>query len=237
MAGFSLELERLDDGESPERQSCELGCENGGERDWSEEATVDGNGPVVERQAQDWSPLDREMQHECADCHQRTSALLGWSRCQNGLLGNLREGLEMSGTSVVEMATAPLERSRERQMGWSVPKKGFKIYSGVDGGLQICQNVGGLAESVQLSAGRLHLAQDRGQWRQFAKIEKIRPRRGHCGDAVEMHQLPRGSKRTRQAGGKNFTGGFEWCRNVVMAPIGVDWRCKWHKVRPRMARE
>ena len=35
-----------------------------------------------------WSPLDREMQRECVDSHQRTSALLGWSRGQNRLLGN-----------------------------------------------------------------------------------------------------------------------------------------------------
>ena len=78
---------------------------------WSEEAIVDGNGPVLER------PLDREVQHECSDRHQRTSAQLGRTCCQNGLLGNLREGLEMSGTSVVEMATTPLERNEERLMG------------------------------------------------------------------------------------------------------------------------
>ena len=87
----------MGDDESPKRQNCELQCENGSERDWSEEATVDGNGLVVETLAQDWSPLDREVQHECVDCHKRTSALLGWSCCQNGPLGNLREGLEMSG--------------------------------------------------------------------------------------------------------------------------------------------
>ena len=99
--------------------------------------TIDGNGPVV---AQDGSPMDREMQHECADCHQRMRALLGWSRCQNGLLGNLREGLEMSGTSVVEMATTPWERSGERQMGWC----GLTAFQhlqvggpGVDRGLQV----------------------------------------------------------------------------------------------------
>ena len=94
---FSLAVECVDDGESTKRQTCELECENGGERDWSEEATLDGNGPVVETLAQDWSPLDREAQQECADCHQRTYALLGWSRRQNGVLGNLRESLEMWG--------------------------------------------------------------------------------------------------------------------------------------------
>ena len=80
LAGCSVEFERVDDGESSKRQNFELKCENGGERDWSEAATVDGNGSVVETLAQDWSPLDREMQHGCADSHQGTSAWLGWSR-------------------------------------------------------------------------------------------------------------------------------------------------------------
>ena len=111
-----MEFERVDDGERPKRQNFELECDNGCVHDRSGEAPVDGNGSVVETLAQDWSPLDQELQHECADSHQGTSALLGWSRGQNGLLGNLREGLEMSGSSVVEMATAPLERSGERQV-------------------------------------------------------------------------------------------------------------------------
>ena len=104
-------------GESSERQDLELKCENGGKRDWCEAVPVDGNGSVVETLAQNWTPLDREVQHVCADSHQSTSALLGKARGQNGLLGDLREGLEMSGTSVVEMATALLERSGERQVG------------------------------------------------------------------------------------------------------------------------
>ena len=33
VAGFSMELERVDDGESPKRQKTELKCEDGGERD------------------------------------------------------------------------------------------------------------------------------------------------------------------------------------------------------------
>ena len=35
-------------------------CENGGERDWSEEAAVDGNNLAVEILAQDWTSVDRE---------------------------------------------------------------------------------------------------------------------------------------------------------------------------------
>ena len=48
VTGFSLEFERVDDRQCTKRQNCELEYENGGKRDWREEATVDGNGPVVE---------------------------------------------------------------------------------------------------------------------------------------------------------------------------------------------
>ena len=47
VAGFSLELERVDDGQGTKRQTCERECENGGERYWNEEVTMDGNGTVV----------------------------------------------------------------------------------------------------------------------------------------------------------------------------------------------
>ena len=92
------------------RRDLELECEKCGKRDWCEAAPVDGNGSVVETLAQNWTLLDREVQHECADSHQRTRALLGRTCGQNGQLGDLREDLEMLGTSVVEMA-------RERQVG------------------------------------------------------------------------------------------------------------------------
>ena len=77
VAGFSVEFERVDDSESSKRQNIELECENGCKRGCSEEAAVDGHGSVVETLAQDWSPLDREVQHECVDSHQSTCALLG----------------------------------------------------------------------------------------------------------------------------------------------------------------
>ena len=127
VAGFSLECECLDDDQDTKRQNCELECENGGKRDWREEATMDGNGPVVETLAQDGSQMDREMQHYRRVCHQRTSTQLGGSCGQNGLQRSMREGLEMSRTSMVEMETAPLERSGERQMVWPHPQR-FKIY-------------------------------------------------------------------------------------------------------------
>ena len=37
---------------------------------------------------------------------------------------------------------------------------------------KVCGNADGFAESVQLSTGWLHFAQDRGQWLQFAKLGK-----------------------------------------------------------------
>ena len=110
VAGFSLELECMDDDQGTMRQHFELECENGGKRDWREEATV-------ETVAQDGSQMDREMQHERRVCHQRTSTQLGRSCCQDGLQGNLCEGLEMLRTSMVEMETAPLGRNGERQNG------------------------------------------------------------------------------------------------------------------------
>ena len=65
------------DGESSEKQDFELECESGGKRDWCEAPSLDGHGPVVRTLAQGWTPLDREVQHFCADCHQRPSTLLG----------------------------------------------------------------------------------------------------------------------------------------------------------------
>ena len=56
------------------------------------------------------------LQHEHSGCHQRTYAQLGRSCCQIGLQRDLCEGLEVPRTSVVEMATAPLERSKEGEM-------------------------------------------------------------------------------------------------------------------------
>ena len=78
VTGFSVEFERVDDGESPKRHNFELECENGGERDRSEEATVDGTESEAEISAQDWSSLDREMQHEPSEIK------CSGSRGQNG---------------------------------------------------------------------------------------------------------------------------------------------------------
>ena len=119
VAGLSLEFECLDDGKGE--------CEDGGERHRREEAAMDGNGPVVEILAQNWPPMDRQGQYERVDCHQRTCTQLGRSYGQIGPQRNLCEGLEVPRSSMVEMETASLERSRERQ--WSDPHpQRFKIY-------------------------------------------------------------------------------------------------------------
>ena len=114
VAGLPLVLECL------ERQNCELECENGGEC-WGEKAARNGAGTVVETLAQDWSSMDQEMQYECAGGHQRSHAQLGWPCGKDGLQRNLCEGSEMSRPSMVEMETAQLERSGERQMVWATP--------------------------------------------------------------------------------------------------------------------
>ena len=90
---------------------------------WREKAAMDGIGPVVETPAQNWTSLDRKGQYICerVDGHQRTYAQLGWSCCQDGPQRNLCEGLEMPRSSMVEMETAPLEKSGERQMVWPTP--------------------------------------------------------------------------------------------------------------------
>ena len=197
----------VDDGESTKRQNCELECENGRERDWSEEATVDGNGPMVEALAQDWSSLDREVQHERADCHPRTSARLGWSRCHIGLLGNLRECFEMS----------EIQWWRWRQLHWKEVETDnwgrphptrFNSYRWEDmvstEVSKFSRNADGFAESVHLSTGWLQL----GQGDNLQNGGKAQHRRGQCYDTVEMRQRPRGSKRTQQAGGTLFADGF-----------------------------
>ena len=50
------------------------------------------------------------------------SAWLGWTCGQNGLFGDLCESLEMSRTTVAEMAPAPPERGGEGQICRTAPK-------------------------------------------------------------------------------------------------------------------
>ena len=73
---------------------------------------LDRGGSVVETFAQDWSPVNREVQHECADSHQRASTL---SRMDCSEI--CAKSLEMSRTAVVEMAPTFLERGKEKSNG------------------------------------------------------------------------------------------------------------------------
>ena len=54
----------------------------------------------------------------------------GWSCCQDGLQRNLCEGSEMSRLTMVEMETATLERSGERQNGLAHTHSGSKSTGG-----------------------------------------------------------------------------------------------------------
>ena len=220
VAGFSLEFERVDDGQGAKRQNCELECENGGE-----EATADGNEPVVETMAQDRSPLDREVQHERSGCHQRTSTQLSRTCCQNGPLRDLCEGLEVSRTAVVEMATAPLERSGEGQMVWSAPKTTQNLQvggHGVDRGLQvywkrrwfcgISSNVHGLTATCPRSWALETICKN---------VERVLSCCSQCGCTMEIHQMPRGPRCARHAGGILSLDGVDW---RWLASIGFDRR-------------
>ena len=89
VAGFLVEFERVDDGESSKRQDFDFECENGGRRDWYEARPLDGHGSV-ETLAHNWTPLDREVQHEFSDSHHGPSTLLGWACGLNGLFRDLQ---------------------------------------------------------------------------------------------------------------------------------------------------
>ena len=146
VAGFSMELECLDDGQGTERQNCELERENGGKCCWSEKTAWNGDGTVVETLAQDWSSLDREMQYECTGGHPRSYAQLGWTCGKDGLQRYLCQGSEMSRLTMVEMETDnKLERGGKRQIVWSAPTTVQNLQMGGHGcwgGLQICWECG-----------------------------------------------------------------------------------------------
>ena len=106
---FSLELARVDDGKGTKRQNCELEYENGGKRGWREEATMNGNGPMVGTLAQDRSPLDREVQHEWRQ--------VGWSASTT--MQNLQMGRRKS-PSLLEVQMALRNQSNCLQVGCSL---------------------------------------------------------------------------------------------------------------------
>ena len=100
----------------------------------------------------------------------------GWSCCKNGPQRNLCEGLEMprffNGGDGDNFTG-----KKWRKTKWSGPHpQRFKIYRWEDmvaGEVsKFTGNADGLSESVQDNTGWLHLAQNRGSWKQFAKCGK-----------------------------------------------------------------
>ena len=83
-------------------------------------------------------------------------------------------------------------------------------------------NTDGFAESLQVSTGWLQLAQDRGHWRQFAKLGKslvfVWSMWVHNGDSSDAS----GTK-VRPA----------WCGLVLMGVCGVEWSRVVSKAGPR----
>ena len=83
-----------------------------------EDATMDGNGPMVETLAQDRSPLDREKCNMNVPTAIR-ERVLRWAGhvarmdCSEVCAKALRCG---------EVATTPFTRSGQGQVGWSAPK-------------------------------------------------------------------------------------------------------------------
>ena len=73
---------------------------------------------MVETVVQIWTSLDRKVQHECV----AAITLLGQTCGQNGPYVGLCRSLDMSKTTVVEIAPTLLERGRERQMERGVSK-------------------------------------------------------------------------------------------------------------------
>ena len=157
VAGLSMELECLDDGQGTERDKI---------ASWSarmvanvvgvKKTACNGDGTVVETLAQDWSSLDREMQYECTGGHPRSYAQLGWTCGKDGLQRYLCEGSEMPKLTMVEMETDKLERGGKRQMVWSAPTTVQNLQMGGHGcwgGLQICWECGWSVENCPRQHG------------------------------------------------------------------------------------
>ena len=89
---------------------------------------LDRGGSVVETFAQDWSPVNREVQHECVD----RERVLCWAG--HGARMDCSEicakSLEMSRTAVVEMAPTFLERGKEKSNGQDRIQNGSNLQMG-----------------------------------------------------------------------------------------------------------
>ena len=183
--------------------------------------------------AQGRPPLDREVQHERV-CHQRTSTQLGRSCCQIGLQRDLCEGLEVSRTPVVEMATASLERSGEGQMVWSVPKT---IQTQQMGGHGVAPSLPetqmALQNQSKIPRVGSNLLKIVGVGDSLQILDRAWSWCSQCWCETEIHQMPRGPKCVRHAGGHSlllaWTGVvWRWWRRL--APIGVEWWSRPRKI-------
>ena len=184
VAVFSLEFERT------KRQNFELECENGGKRDWCEEATVDGNGPVVETLAQDRSPLDREVQHERSDAR------------------GLQKGLQ---TSVV--SGLPLVRSGEGQHGLVRTQNDSKFTDGrtwcrrrSPSSPEMPMVLRSQSKCPWVGSNLLKIA---GVGDSLQNLERARSWCSLCGCETKIHKMPRGPKCVRHAGGTLLVDGVD----------------------------
>ena len=208
------------------RQHCELERENGGKYDWCEEATLDGNRPVVETVAQDGSPMDREIQHERSNCHQRTSTQLGRSCCQ----------IDWTTKEICAKAVRcqGLQWRRWRQFHWKEAERDkwsgphpqrFKIYRWKNMVAaevsKLSGDADGFAESVQIFTGWLQFAQDRGRWRHCAKFGKspflVWPMR------VRNRDTPDASRPQVRPACRCSTPVDAWTGADLIEGGGVDW--------------
>ena len=89
----------------------------------SEGPHLDRGGSVVETFAQDWSPVNREVQHECADSHQRASTLLG----ERTVRRSVQKALRCRGLQWWRWRQLFGKEGRKSQMGRTASKT-FQIY-------------------------------------------------------------------------------------------------------------
>ena len=102
---------------------------------------------------------------------------------------------------MVEMAIAPLERSGEGHMVWSAPQT-----------IQNLQMGHGVGRGLQVYRRRRWLCGYQRRRQFLQNLERARS----CSVETEVHQMPRGPKCVRHAGGT-------WSGLVLMGGGGVDW--------------
>ena len=172
VAGLSMELECLDDGQGTERQNCELERENGGECCWSEKTAWNGDGTVVETLAQDWSRwIEKCNMNVLVAIRDR---MLSWA-------GHVAR-MDYKEICAKALRCRGSQWWRWRQINWKEVERDkwsgphpqrFKIYRWEDmvaGEVsKFVGNADGLSKTVQDNTGWLHLAQNRGSWKQFSK--------------------------------------------------------------------